>query len=121
MTKLTPLLYILALGNCNWYLESDQHKDFSSTRIMNRCMAEKAIKAAISKSEELNVNMNIAVVDLGANLVSFTRMDDAWLGSVDIAMKKAKTAVMFNMNTGNIGTLPSQVGPCTTSSTPTTG
>merc|ERR1712015_244312 len=68
-------------------------------------MAEAAIKAAVIKSQELDVKMNIAVVDLGANLVSFTRMDDAWLGSVDIAMKKAKTAVMFNMNSGNIGEL----------------
>ena len=47
--------------------------------------------------------MNIAVVDSGANLVSFARMDGAWLGSVDIAIKKAKTAVFFNMSTGEIG------------------
>jgi len=68
-------------------------------------MAEAAIKAAVIKSQELDVKMNIAVVDLGANLVSFTRMDNAWLGSVDISIKKAKTAVMFNMNTGDIGAL----------------
>ena len=34
--------------------------------------------------------MIIAVVDLGGNLVAFARMDEAWLGSVDIAFKKAK-------------------------------
>ena len=49
--------------------------------------------------------MNIAIVGKGANLVAFARMNDAWLGSVDIAMKKAKTAVFFNMPTGNIGGL----------------
>ena len=49
--------------------------------------------------------MNIAVVGKGANLIAFARMNDAWLGSVDIAMKKAKTAVFFNMPTGNIGGL----------------
>ena len=49
--------------------------------------------------------MNIAVVDVGGNLVAFSRMDNAWLGSVDIAMKKAKTAVYFNMPTGEIGKL----------------
>merc|ERR1711970_503587 len=51
------------------------------------------------------VKMNIAVVDNGANLVGFLRMDGAWLGSVDIAMKKAKTAIFFQMNTETIGSL----------------
>ena len=53
----------------------------------------------------MGVKMNIAVVDKGANLIAFERMDGAWLGSVDIAIKKAKTAVFFNMPTGNIGGL----------------
>ena len=34
--------------------------------------------------------MNISVMDNGANLVGFLRMDGAWLGSVDIAMKKVR-------------------------------
>ena len=72
---------------------------------MNLEIAGKAIKSAISESEKLKVKMNIAVVDVGGNLVAFSRMDDAWLGSVDIAMKKAKTAVFFNMPTGEIGKL----------------
>ena len=49
--------------------------------------------------------MNIAVVDAGANLVAFVRMDGAWLGSLDISIKKAKTARFFDMNTGIIGEL----------------
>jgi uncharacterized protein GlcG (DUF336 family) len=32
-------------------------------------------------------------------------MDDAWVGSIDIAIKKAKTAVFFGMPTGAIGKL----------------
>merc|ERR1719347_272893 len=67
--------------------------------------ALKLIKAAEEKSKELGVKMNIAVVDTGANLVGFLRMDDAWLGSVDIAIKKAKTATFFQMNTEIIGSL----------------
>ena len=78
---------------------------------MNRSSAERAIQAAIAKSEELDVKMNIAVVDSGANLVGFVRMDDAWLGSVDISIKKAKTATMFNMPTGDIGGLSQPGGP----------
>lgn len=67
--------------------------------------AEKMISAAKQKSVELNTKMNIAVVDAGANLVAFGRMDGAWLGSLDISIKKAKTARYFDMDTGIIGSL----------------
>lgn len=68
-------------------------------------LAEKIISAAKEKSTAINTKMNIAIVDAGANLVAFARMDGAWLGSVDIAIKKAKTARFFDMNTGEIGGL----------------
>ena len=64
-----------------------------------------AIKAAQEKSQELGVAMNIAIVDAGANLKAFARMDGAWLGSIDISIKKARTARFFDMNTGEIGKL----------------
>lgn len=67
--------------------------------------AQTAIEAAEKKSTELGVKMNIAVVDSGANLTSFARMENAWLGSIDIAIKKAKTARFFDMETGEIGKL----------------
>ena len=67
--------------------------------------AEAAIQAAQQKATELGVKMNIAVVDAGANLTAFARMDGAWLGSLDISIKKAKTARFFDMNTGEIGKL----------------
>jgi uncharacterized protein GlcG (DUF336 family) len=67
--------------------------------------AEKAILKAKQKSTEIDTKMNIAVVDSGANLVAFARMDGAWLGSLDISIKKAKTARYFDMNTGVIGEL----------------
>lgn len=67
--------------------------------------ARKVVDAALKKSEELGVKMNIAVVDAGTNLVAFNKMDDAWLGSIDISQKKARTARYFNMDTGEIGKL----------------
>lgn len=67
--------------------------------------AEKAIVVAKQKSTAIDAKMNIAVVDAGANLVAFSRMDGAWLGSLDISIKKAKTARYFDMNTGVIGEL----------------
>ena len=67
--------------------------------------AEQVILAAQKKSVAIDTKMNIAVVDAGANLVAFGRMDGAWLGSLDISIKKAKTARYFDMNTGIIGEL----------------
>lgn len=63
------------------------------------------VKAAYDKALEMNVKMNIAVVDAGANLKAFVRMDGAWLGSIDISIKKAKTARFFDMPTGEVGKL----------------
>lgn len=67
--------------------------------------AEKAIIAAKAKAIELGTKMNISIVDAGANILAFVRMDGAWLGSADISLKKAKTARFFDMNSGIIGTL----------------
>jgi uncharacterized protein GlcG (DUF336 family) len=67
--------------------------------------AETAIEAARKRAVELGTEMCIAIVDSGANLKAFYRMDDAWVGSIDIAIKKAKTAVFFGMPTGQIGKL----------------
>lgn len=72
---------------------------------MTLAAAEKIIDAAKKKAKALKTKMNIAVVDAGANLVAFARMDGAWLGSLDISIKKAKTARFFDMNTGEIGAL----------------
>lgn len=68
-------------------------------------LAEKIVAAAKKKSSEIGAKMNIAVVDAGANLKAFVRQDGAWLGSIDIAIKKARTARFFDFNTGEIGKL----------------
>ena len=73
--------------------------------------AEQISAAAKAKAQAIGVPMNIAIVDEGANLVSFHRMDNAWLGSVDISVKKAKTARFFDMNTGELGKLSQPGGP----------
>ena len=67
--------------------------------------ALEAVEAARKEAIKLKTQMCIAVVDSGANLKAFVRMDDAWVGSIDIAIKKAKTAVFFGMPTGEIGKL----------------
>jgi uncharacterized protein GlcG (DUF336 family) len=67
--------------------------------------ANRVIDAAIKKSDDLNVLMNITVLDAGGNLKAFARMDGALLGSIDISARKAKTSVLFNAPSGVIGTL----------------
>ncbi len=81
---------------------------------MNDITADQAhsiVGAAQAKSVEIGCKMDIAVVDAGANLKAFLRMDGAWLGSIDIAVKKAKTARFFDMETGEIGKLSQPGGP----------
>lgn len=73
--------------------------------------AQAVLEAALSKAKEINTKMDIAVVDAGANLKAFIRMDEAWIGSIDIAVKKAKTARFFDMLTGEIGKFSQPGGP----------
>jgi len=73
--------------------------------------ANAAVAAALEKAEQTGTKMDIAVVDAGANLKAFARMDGAWLGSIDIAIRKARTARFFDMNTGEIGRLSQPGGP----------
>jgi len=73
--------------------------------------AQAAVQAAQQKAQAVGVKMNIAIVDAGANLTAFARMDDAWLGSLDIAIKKAKTARYFDMPTGDLGQASQPGGP----------
>jgi uncharacterized protein GlcG (DUF336 family) len=69
------------------------------------------VAAAKQKAAEINTKMDIAVVDAGGNLKAFVRMDGAWLGSIDIAQRKARTSRWFDMDTGVIGTLSQPGGP----------
>jgi len=73
--------------------------------------AEKIVAAAKKKASEINTKMDITVVDAGGNLKAFARMDGAWLGSIDISMRKARTARWFDMSTGEIGKLSQPGGP----------
>lgn len=66
----------------------------------------KATYAAMTEAESINVPMDIATVDTGADLQTFVRMDGAFLGSIDIAIKKATTSALFApLSTGQLGAL----------------
>ncbi|HWQ53973.1 MAG TPA: heme-binding protein [Bryobacteraceae bacterium] len=61
--------------------------------------ARRVIDAAEKKAREIGQPMNIAVVDGGGNLVAHVRMDNAWIGSIDISINKAFTARAFDITT----------------------
>ena len=63
------------------------------------------VSAACAQAQNQGTLMDIAVVDAGANLKAFVWMDGAFLGCIDISIKKAKTARFFNMSTGELGEL----------------
>lgn len=65
--------------------------------------AQTILQAALKKAVEIKVPMNIAIVDAGGNLKAFYRQEDAFLGSIDISIKKAVTARYFNMPTRTLG------------------
>jgi uncharacterized protein GlcG (DUF336 family) len=64
--------------------------------------AQNVIEAAMQKAEEIGQPMNVAVVDNGRDLKAFGRMEDAWLGSIDIAINKAFTSASFVMPTQDL-------------------
>ncbi|MCD8436348.1 heme-binding protein [Tenacibaculum dicentrarchi] len=67
--------------------------------------AKKVIASATLKAVALNTKMSISVVDASASLIAFERMDGAFIGPIDIAMKKAKTAALFGKDTSILGEL----------------
>lgn len=65
--------------------------------------ARRIIAAGEARAREIGVPVNIAVLDAGIHLKAFVRMDGALLGSIDIAVNKARTAALFSMRTEAIG------------------
>jgi uncharacterized protein GlcG (DUF336 family) len=62
---------------------------------LTSAQTSRVIAAAEARAAELGVAVVVAVVDTGVHLKAFTRMDGAVLGSIDVALKKARTSVLF--------------------------
>lgn len=87
---------------------ADQDQDQDQTgalavRTISLDQAQRVIEAAAAKAQDLDTKMDIAVVDAATHLKAFVRMDGARLGSIDVALKKARTAALFEMPSGNFG------------------
>jgi len=82
-----------------------------TTQDLSLAQAQVVLEAALAAADEQGTLMDIAVVDAGGNLKAFARMDGAWPGSIDIAIKKARTSRFFNFPTGALGELSQPGGP----------
>ncbi|MHA7816555.1 MAG: GlcG/HbpS family heme-binding protein [Pseudohaliea sp.] len=67
--------------------------------------AEEIIRRACDRAADIGVAACIAVVDAGAHLKAFSRMDGAFAGAVDVSQRKARTAALFPLPTGDFGQL----------------
>jgi uncharacterized protein GlcG (DUF336 family) len=82
-----------------------------ATQDLSLSQAQHVLAAAIAAAEEQGTLMDVAVVDAGGNLKAFARMDGAWLGSIDIAVTKARTARYFDLPSEALGELSQPGGP----------
>jgi uncharacterized protein GlcG (DUF336 family) len=64
--------------------------------------ARRVIDAAEKKAMEIGQPINIAVADEGGNIVAHVRMDNAWIGSIDISINKASTSRAFDIETKDL-------------------
>src|SRR3972149_1955593 len=64
--------------------------------------AKRVLAAGETQATEIGQPMNIAVVDAGGNLVAHVRMDGAWIGSIDISIKKAYNSRAFDIATKDL-------------------
>lgn len=72
-----------------------------------KCMLE----AAERKADEIRIADSVAVVDVGGHLLAFFRQDGALIGSIDIAINKARTARMFDTSTESLAALAQPMAP----------
>jgi uncharacterized protein GlcG (DUF336 family) len=61
--------------------------------------AEMAVRAGREHASTLSVAVCLVVCDAAGHLKAFARMDRAWLGAIDVALRKAKTSVLFEAET----------------------
>jgi uncharacterized protein GlcG (DUF336 family) len=78
---------------------------------LNLETATRLVAAGQQAATGIGVAMNIAIVDTAGNLIAFQRMDGAWLGSIDVALRKAKTSALFPVPSAVIGEMSQPGGP----------
>ena len=96
LTTLTSILSLMALTTAQMNTTNGLGSTPTERHSISAQQAQTIIDAAIKSSTSLQIPENIAVVDPSGFLVAFHRMDNAFLGSIDVSQRKARTAVLFN-------------------------
>ena len=101
---LVLLLVVAVTGRPTTHV-SAQHTNLTplASQDITLDQAQEVVASALAAAAEQGTLMDIAVVDAGGNLKAFARMDGAWLGSIDIAAMKARTARYFDLPTEAAG------------------
>jgi uncharacterized protein GlcG (DUF336 family) len=105
------LIVVVAGQPARLLAAQETHPAALATQDLSLEQAQAVVAAALAAAEEQGTKMDVAVVDAGGNLKAFARMDGAWLGSIDIATTKARTARYFDLPSEELGALSQPGGP----------
>jgi uncharacterized protein GlcG (DUF336 family) len=111
LALIVTLLVVVAGQPARLLAAEASHPAALATQDLSLEQAQAVVAAALAAADEQGTKMDIAVVDAGGNLKAFARMDGAWLGSIDIATTKARTARYFDLPTEALGELSQPGGP----------
>lgn len=106
MNRLSDLLFIMSRYVAEVQVVGNQ--SMNETLIvpsMNLELANRAAQLSVKKAEEIQVPVVISIVDEGGNLILLNRMVNAHIGSIDISINKAYTAMAFKLSTETLGQL----------------
>ncbi|MEM8887730.1 MAG: heme-binding protein [Bacteroidota bacterium] len=103
MKKTSTILLFCLAWICNIQSFAQDNSKLQLPGDISTSQTTTILQAAQNLAESQGILVNIAIVDAGANLKGFLRMDGSYLGSIDIAIRKAKTARLFNCSTGDLG------------------
>lgn len=92
-----PLVSFLVLGSLSMSTYAQQPPSYGSPIQLDA--ASRIMQAATEEAKANDWPVAIAIYDSTAHLVMFHRLDNTQLGSVEIAMEKARTAVLYRRPT----------------------
>jgi uncharacterized protein GlcG (DUF336 family) len=95
MRLITAILALIPLTIAQYSTPPSSNAPLQRSFI-SAAQATTVIRSAVANATASHIADNIAVVDPSGLLVAFLRMDNSFLGSIDLSMKKAKTAILFN-------------------------
>jgi len=100
----TTLILAIVAGTAPLYRTVAAQAGYSGEEL-DLSSAQRVLDAALAKAAEQDTKMNVTILDAGGHLKAFARMDGAYLGSIDVSMRKAKTSILFQMPSGTLGSV----------------